>query len=1178
MPNNDNQNNTHKEGINSAVYNPNRPNTLPNSPSQTGSNNTEYGEHADTQKVVDTVAKGASEYFAPGVGGAIYDTAKNVPGVGDAIDNVTKTAAEGLDQVPGVKNASKILNETGATDAINQGISLIGNKGGAKTNAASASGKAINSPDSMPNMPGGKNNAMQARINRGQDLEDEGLDDDSTDLDANDEETAPSSDLPSEDLSDDLENNEDEQKTEGQTDILGRALKKFWSKHKIPIILAGGGVALFVFLLIIIMGAGDEGLRQSGYYDSVCNYNEASVNLTNCYDNASEREILGSYDLEEFVINMAYLYTQDGSYSDGAIQALMIAIKTNALGYGNYSSSDKEIEVRICDIYSEYSEDLIVDNESEANEENDGQVDTSEELENDEVSNEDQTDLDSDNADDQPNTDSETDENTTNSLFAGIEEVESRYRDLYDDISDYLYLSSSYTSAISSLSRRNVLELNMDKLTQFQTLASEGNDYEDILNAVYNVEEENLDEDENTPNEEESTPSEEVEVYEETIFVGDSRTNQMRLNGIIDDNYTVYGGGLGYLWFVGDGTFSASLTNYPSGGINGVNAIINEGTSYNIVIWLGVNDLFNINSYMSIYEELAQGEWSSHNIYIVSVGPVNDALASVTNASIDTFNDTMENFVATSGLNNLFYIDLEYSQDSIEYYDGEGLHYGASDYQAIHDIIMDNLGQVSLDSNYQLYDLADYCSYNTVGVNCATFPFRGTTLSKSEFVDLAREYITSTRTSTSALTFAQNLETVYDVSLEYNINPELVVVRAYLEGFSPGVSNNNYWGLGCYNGVSASQCLHYSSFRDGLIGFLENVNQYSSVEDMMTRYAYIGNYWFNPGSSGLGGCYYFPYVSEYMSENRAAVVANACNGASCSGSACLATTAEDQSAYTDYQVSIMSDMRTAIFGLSPGVCSINNLSSYNLLATTSNGLTDIINTTLSEALRARGSSVREYNEYILESVIEAGVGTRSGAVAAALSLVWTLYDSYGIRLPYTMCGQHYCSNLFMYGTGSNVNRNALSFYGVDPNWGVSLGTYYYGSYKYTNYGPDCSGFVSWVLHNGGVRLNSVFTVYANAYLSLDMGPRYAVASSFVGQPGDIMTTNSHVLFIVGVDEGNRLYYVAHASGGSSGVKISTISFSDTSHYIIDMTDYYNNNAQYTSEREFEEAFRAGYVE
>lgn len=463
--------------------------------------------------------------------------------------------------------------------------------------------------------------------------------------------------------------------------------------------------------------------------------------------------------------------------------------------------------------------------------------------------------------------------------------------------------------------------------------------------------------------------------------------------------------------------------------------------------------------------------------------------------------------------------------------------------------------------------------------SCSSFPMNETTLSKSEFVELASTYLTENYTSSSSATFADNLEIVYEVGTSNNINPELIVVRAVVEGFSPGNSNYNYWGLGCYNGASSSDCLSYSTFKEGVEAFVQNVSQYDTVVDMMSRYAYIGSYWYNPGSSGLGGCYYYSYISEYMSDSRASTVANVCNSStSCTKgntASCTATTDEDQEAYAMWQVKKMSDVRKNIFGLDPEICSqFGNYSTYNLLAKTSDNLDNVLTTSLKSALRKQGMSVEDFNDYLLSNILAAGVGTRSAAVTAAISLVWTLYDAYGIRIPYTMCGQHYCSNVYMKGTTTNVNRSAISFYGIDPNWGVELNPYRYGDGLYSRYGPDCSGFVSWILHNAGFDNSHVLGAVAQG----EMGPQYSL-QSYVGQPGDVLSNSEHIMFIVGVDTENELYYVAHASGGSSGTKISTLSFSNKSYKITDMTSWYANHAVYTeeNEEEFIKIYQAGYV-
>ncbi len=170
------------------------------------------------------------------------------------------------------------------------------------------------------------------------------------------------------------------------------------------------------------------------------------------------------------------------------------------------------------------------------------------------------------------------------------------------------------------------------------------------------------------------------------LYIGDSRMQGMLLSGVINEENSVYGVGYGYNWFIGKGEFSSSKTNALNGAINGLQAKMLENESYNIVIWLGVNDCtyVNANTYFETYKKLASNDWSNHNIYIVSIGPVkdNDAI-SVKNTEINSFNRSLKELIANSGLNNLNYIDLNLNENSIHNYDVAGLHYGSSDYQNI---------------------------------------------------------------------------------------------------------------------------------------------------------------------------------------------------------------------------------------------------------------------------------------------------------------------------------------------------------------------------------------------------------------------------------------------------------------------------------------------------------------
>ena len=71
--------------------------------------------------------------------------------------------------------------------------------------------------------------------------------------------------------------------------------------------------------------------------------------------------------------------------------------------------------------------------------------------------------------------------------------------------------------------------------------------------------------------------------------------------------------------------------------------------------------------------------------------------------------------------------------------------------------------------------------------------------------------------------------------------------------------------MGCTNTGGLAACITYSSLEAGIKGFGNNVSKYNNLAEMMSKYAYIGKYWYNPGSWSVGGCIYFPYIKKYMS-------------------------------------------------------------------------------------------------------------------------------------------------------------------------------------------------------------------------------------------------------------------------------------------------------------------------
>lgn len=148
------------------------------------------------------------------------------------------------------------------------------------------------------------------------------------------------------------------------------------------------------------------------------------------------------------------------------------------------------------------------------------------------------------------------------------------------------------------------------------------------------------------------------------IFIGDSRTVGMQnavANEIGDNVYFVAKVGAGYKWLVSDA-------------IDEVDNIISENGNVNnwkIITNFGVNDLGNAQRYLAKYEELLKNEWSGHELYFVSVNPVNEAkCSSVSNCAINEFNKV---FIGESTYINVYDILTEMDLKS-----RDGLHYGNS--------------------------------------------------------------------------------------------------------------------------------------------------------------------------------------------------------------------------------------------------------------------------------------------------------------------------------------------------------------------------------------------------------------------------------------------------------------------------------------------------------------------
>ena len=246
-------------------------------------------------------------------------------------------------------------------------------------------------------------------------------------------------------------------------------------------------------------------------------------------------------------------------------------------------------------------------------------------------------------------------------------------------------------------------------------------------------------------------------------------------------------------------------------------------------------------------------------------------------------------------------------------------------------------------------------------------------------------------------------------------------------------------------------------------------------------------------------------------------------------------------------------------------------SNYNDV--TSTGYNDIINIPIRDFLDSKGTSVEAFNEYILKNVLEVGVGTRNAVVRVAVSTIATLYQNYSARFPYTFGGLHGKEGITD-NNGNPLDRVATTFYGIHPKWGTPI-NYYSNNNTYINYGPDCSGFISWVLHNAGFKNSTM----ASGTLG-SLGEKTLLDGKRRANPGDLIWHKGHIMLVVGVDDDTNDYYIAHASGKNKGVLIEKKPFEWDGNYAIDMEKWYNdeNNKFDGSNEDFIKLFRSGYID
>lgn len=205
-----------------------------------------------------------------------------------------------------------------------------------------------------------------------------------------------------------------------------KGLNLFFNKYKIIIIICLIILFVFILLTLITLGMFDEsdsnsgvGGKNQGYYDLACNFNKTKVNYSD------ENNTYENIELDEFIIGATYSYIKDGNYSEGAIKAIIIILKTNALSQGKYSNLLQKLDLK--DFAKGYTESNDV-----------------------------------------------TDQYL-------IEEI----TDIYEATAEEIYVSGSYKGTIKSLSESDILPLTDETLNKIDDLGYVM-EYNEILDELYN--------------------------------------------------------------------------------------------------------------------------------------------------------------------------------------------------------------------------------------------------------------------------------------------------------------------------------------------------------------------------------------------------------------------------------------------------------------------------------------------------------------------------------------------------------------------------------------------------------------------------------------------------------------------------------------------------------------------
>lgn len=216
-------------------------------------------------------------------------------------------------------------------------------------------------------------------------------------------------------------------------------------------------------------------------------------------------------------------------------------------------------------------------------------------------------------------------------------------------------------------------------------------------------------------------------------------------------------------------------------------------------------------------------------------------------------------------------------------------------------------------------------------------------LSREKFIEAMEAYGAKSGNSGFITNFMPFAGEIYDVSVESNVNPELVVVTAGTEqNWIAGGGANNYWGIGVTNGASSGES--FGSLFDGIRRYAEVMQSYcdggeyaaaimqkyeerkdtgcdplgyglpGTFSGMQSIYSFLGYHEY--GSSGAGGYYYMDPAREGVTgiyETHEEFLEK-CYNAGGEHAQGTVTTHWEQGQYTAWQCKGKIDLWNEIFG------------------------------------------------------------------------------------------------------------------------------------------------------------------------------------------------------------------------------------------------------------------------